>query len=402
MKFTIYILIALIAGAFAAHLLLAEQGYMMLTVGGYIIEMSLPVLVITLVLIYLLVRLIVYLLRAPGRLGEATARFQQHRKQDRLTRGLLELSEGNYARGERLLTSGGNDDTAVVGYLAAARAAQHQGDLERRNRWLDAASGRSERTDPATLLTKAELQIAEGDTTGAQATVDRLLEKSPGNKRALVFKAELAERDGCWNELMELLPKLRGVVPDERYDELSGKTWKALLSDAEDTETLDALWNSIPRKSRSIPVLATAYASTADRLGQKGDAEKHLRHVLNNNWDPELVRTYGEIEGPDPMKQLQHAESWLDTHGDDPDLLMTASRLCMRNELWGKSRSYLESSIGLRPTAEGYQLYGKLMDRLGESDSASVAFRSGLALATEQTARDIPALTGPIKLGESD
>ena len=67
--------------------------------------------------------------------------------------------------------------------------------------------------------------------------------------------------------------------------------------------------------------------------------------------------------------------------GEDPDLLLTVARLCLRNELWGKARSYLESVLSYRPTPEAYQVYGKLLNQLGESDAAADAYRDGLDLA---------------------
>jgi HemY protein len=68
----------------------------------------------------------------------------------------------------------------------------------------------------------------------------------------------------------------------------------------------------------------------------------------------------------------------------------------MVNELWGKARSYLESSLAIRPRAEAYQLYGRLLARLGEGENAALAYRSGLSLLTEDPALEIPALSPPM------
>ena len=64
----------------------------------------------------------------------------------------------------------------------------------------------------------------------------------------------------------------------------------------------------------------------------------------------------------------------------------------MRNELWGKARSYLETVISLRPTPEAYQDYGRLLNRLGEADAAADAFREGLGLVAEPPRTAIPHL----------
>ncbi len=106
------------------------------------------------------------------------------------------------------------------------------------------------------------------------------------------------------------------------------------------------------------------------------------------------MRLFGLVEGKDASKQLKRVEGWLASHGEDPDLLLAAARLCLRNELWGKARSYLESVIALRPTPEAYQEYGQLLNRLGESADAAQAFRDGLNLVTEAPLPAIPHL-GP-------
>ena len=90
---------------------------------------------------------------------------------------------------------------------------------------------------------------------------------------------------------------------------------------------------------------------------------------------------------------MKKAEGWLSTHSEDPDLLLTAAQLCLRNELWGKARSYLESVISLRPTPEAYQEYGRLLNELGEADAAADAFRQGLGLVTNTPMPAIPHLT---------
>ena len=67
-------------------------------------------------------------------------------------------------------------------------------------------------------------------------------------------------------------------------------------------------------------------------------------------------------------------------------------RQAMRNELWGKARSYLESSIAIRADPEAYHIYGRLLEQLGEREDAAEAFRSGLLLATDQESLRLPIL----------
>ena len=121
-------------------------------------------------------------------------------------------------------------------------------------------------------------------------------------------------------------------------------------------------------------------------LGGGAHAEKELAAALKKEWRAPLVRLFGLVEGPDASRQLKRAEGWLADHPEDPDLLLTAARLCLRNELWGKARSYLETVIALRPTPEAYQVYGRLLTQLGETDAAADAYRDGLGMVAENRA----------------
>ena len=120
--------------------------------------------------------------------------------------------------------------------------------------------------------------------------------------------------------------------------------------------------------------------------------EKELAGILKRQWSGPLVTLFGTVQGKNATKQLAQAESWLGIHADDPDLLLTTARLCLRNELWGKARSYIETVISIRPTPEAYQEYGRLLNRLGEEDAAADAYRTGLGLVSQSPLPALPHL----------
>jgi len=64
MRLSVAAVIAVLLGAFAAHFLLADRGYVLVNFRGYVVEMSVPGLVIVLVLGYLLVRALVAVVEA--------------------------------------------------------------------------------------------------------------------------------------------------------------------------------------------------------------------------------------------------------------------------------------------------------------------------------------------------
>ena len=160
----------------------------------------------------------------------------------------------------------------------------------------------------------------------------------------------------------------------------------------EDGEQISGIWGRAPKALKQDSGLVEAYFMALLRVGQHARAEKELTARLRRHWDGRLVRVYGMISSDNPGKHLKQAEQWLAMHPDDPDMLLCAARLCLKNELWGKARSYLETVIGLRPTPEVYQEYGRLLSRLGEADAAAEAYRTGLGLVSGQPLPAIPHL----------
>ncbi len=119
----------------------------------------------------------------------------------------------------------------------------------------------------------------------------------------------------------------------------------------------------------------------ADYLIQRGAAEKAemlLREILKKTWDDHLAILYGQAAGVDAHKQLAIAENWLKLRPNNAGLLLTLGRLCLRNQLWGKARTYLENSIELEPNAVAYAELANLLERIGERDLAANYYRQGL------------------------
>ena len=115
--------------------------------------------------------------------------------------------------------------------------------------------------------------------------------------------------------------------------------------------------------------------------GQNAAAEKVILRGLKQQWDSGLVRQYGYVEGEQPARQLAQAESWLQAHPEDPQLLLCLGRLCAREQLWGKARDYFESSYRLEHTPEICAELGRLLVALGEPKVAAAYNREGLQLS---------------------
>ena len=383
MKIGIIIVLVLFASAYAAHLLLSDPGYVVINFRGYVIEMSVPVLVLLTAVLFGAVWLIRKIVIAPRRIGEAAGRYRSARSGQKMTRGMIAVAEGNFARGEKMLArAASTSDSPLFNYLQAARAAHLQGQNDRRDEWLRLAYQQIPEAANAVLLTQAEFQLDQGQHEQALATLRRLDENSKDHGHALALMGRLYFRLQDWTALRELLPRIgkHAQVKPETLTEWTIRVHREQLDNAADGEALTAAFKAVPKPQKSDVTLLEAYYTGLMRVGLHDKAEKELVAALKSNWRGPLVRLFGLVEGADSSRQLKRAESWLAAHSEDPDLLLTAARLCLRNELWGKARSYLETVIGLRPSPEVYREYGALLNQLGEADAAADAYRDGLGM----------------------
>ena len=153
----------------------------------------------------------------------------------------------------------------------------------------------------------------------------------------------------------------------------------------QDPKALETAWRKTPRKLKKKNSLIGTYVSEHVRFGGGSDCETVLQRALKRDWDPELVRLFGLVEGRNLKRQLAFAEGCLDRYPEDPHLLLTLGRLCIKNHLWGKARSYLEQSLQILPDPVTCRELATLLEQQGEHEAAGACYREGLNLATGAT-----------------
>jgi HemY protein len=231
--------------------------------------------------------------------------------------------------------------------------------------------------------------LANDELEHARATLNKVLEMTPHNQEALRLKAELCLADEDWEELQQLLPRLgkKSYIHADLLSSWYVLTWCALLEAASDNPAdVRTLWKQLPRYLRDNASLVSARIKALIAEGQADEAEVIMRKALNREWSEELILLYADLDTADRAALLRRAEAWLHQRPEDAALLLTAGRLCVHNELWGKARSYFESSIAIRPSPEAWHELGQLLIKMNHADAASVAFQKGLTLSYGGTA----------------
>lgn len=392
MKGGLYIAAAMIVAGLLANMLLGDPGYVALRFAGRLIEMSAVTFAIALVAAYFVVRLLIRLITARRSWKASQAARRHERARRSLGLGLLELSEGNWETAETTLTRHAREsENPAAHYLTAARAADLQGALQRRDEWLvRALEVSADRRAPA-LIMQAEVLLKHKQLQPALATLEQLEATEEQNARGLLLLARVYRQTGDWQKLQALEPRLRSTrgITAAMADETVAQVHLDRLKDAGtrcDLAELRAAWKETSRSLAKHPEIVIAYARASMACGEHDAAEVALRECLNKQWNEPAILAYGELETDDPLKTLDRAETWLPDHSEDAALLLSCAQLATRAELYGKARSFLETSIAIRPRLEAYQLLAWLMEQMGERERSFKALHDALALAVGRKA----------------
>lgn len=390
MKYLILGLLTLgIAVAITVLVVQTDPGYVLLNYGGWSMETSFNIFALLSVLgfiaLYFTVRLILGAWHLPSRMS-----FWGHNRRAASARkltnqGLIALAEANWSRAEKLLSkSAANSDTPLINYLGAAQAAQKLGFDLRRDDYLTQAYHSMPDAELAVGLTQAEVQISHGQTEQALATLQHLQSISPKHAQVLYLLKKLYEKLQGWDELYALLGELRKghVLSDKVMTKLEYQVHHNRLHNSRTLERLEHNWEDVPKPLRQSPQLLHEYATCLKQMDAEEKADEVVNEYLKKQFDPAVMRLYGQLHGNDANRQLATAEHWLQEHGHHPELLLTLGRIALRNQLWGKARSYLEASLGIKPMAETCCELGNLLQQLGEKEKAADYFRQGLEIAS--------------------
>jgi HemY protein len=365
--------VALLLGGLVGTLVVRDPGYVLISYADMALETSLWFALVVLFAGYCLIRLLSFLFfraaRSGGRMGNWLRGRKDRSARQNTLQGLLLMAQGDWAQARKLLTgSATRADSPLINYLAAARAAHELGDMESRDQLLRQASESTSDSRFAVGLTQAELQKSASQWEQCLATLLRLREEAPRHQQVLRMLVDCYRALGDWQAMLEVLPdaKKQKALSEADCQQLLLEGWTHRFGNT--ASTPQQIWNDVPKELKRDAAVVSAYSAAEIARGDSTRALPVLRAALQHNWDPELVRLYGELQGENPQEQLVVAESWLKERPNDADLLLALGRISMMNQQWPKAREYLEASLRLNRSVDVYAELGRLCSAMGDTD----------------------------------
>lgn len=389
MKLLLFIIVALFASVGVTLLAMENPGYVLIAREPWSVEMPLTLFSVLFVVATLLLALLWRLLVRLWNIPRDVARWRQLRhdrkNQDAIGVGLTYLAEGHWATAEkRLLADLHHNPAPMLNYLAAAYAAQAQGDSEKRDEYLSLAHQSTPDNDLAVSMTKSYLHYLSHQYERALATLTQLRAFAPDHPAALKLLAFVFRELRDWASLANLIASLRKnrALPAGDIDSLEMQAHRELLIlslPAGSVGVLEKAWEVVPQHLRQQPMFINIYARHLLKQQEMDRCAALLHDAIEQRWDDELVYLYGLARSSDPETQLQATETWALSHPDNPWLLLTLGRLAGASKLRAKAVAYLERCVSLRELPEAYTELGALAEQSGQTDKAREYYRRALS-----------------------
>ena len=344
---------------------------------------------------YYFIRILSRLLHFPDYMSQRHSNRKSERAKDALVKGLIEMSEGRFEQAEKILIKqAGSSNTSLLNYLMAARSAQQVAAYDRRDEYLRLAHEATPSADIAIGLTQAELQLSHKQYEQALATLNHLSSVSPKHGYVKKLQARAYQQLEDWDNLGPILEDVRKMKaleePQLEKDEIEAYygMLKGSIKQVDDEKT-NHIWQKTPKRLKENAELIHVYCRFLLKSDKGEEAEVLIRNQLSGSWSDELALLYSNLSVNDYTKQLETAETWLHGQSRNHVLLLVLGKLCLNCQLWGKARSYFESSIGIKPSSEAYLKLAELLDnKMDEHDESQKMYRLGLLNAVDSQSED--------------
>src|SRR5512137_761956 len=386
------LLLAVLA-AVVALILQINAGNVAFLVHPYRIDVSLNLFLVALVVllgaVYWIARAIQKVADFPEQVRLYRARREEIGGQQALVEAVRSLLEGRFARAEN-----------------GARAAHRMQEFERRDEWLHRAEG-DKAVQTARLVTSAEMWTEQRENDSALDAIDRLQGAGARHIHATRIALNANLQSGRWDDALKALRLLekRNALHPVLARKLKHAIYRELmLAQRHDPAALEASWRRLPPADRAVPEIALEGARLLNVAGRGHLAAEVIETALGkspaarDDMAERLLDEYARAQAFPARGQLERAEAWL---AQAPPrgpiraaLLRTAGLICLREQLWGKSKGYLQDSLTEASHPSTFLALARLAETVGDEGEASRNYREA-ALGFANLPAPVPEITAP-------
>ncbi|MFQ6372625.1 heme biosynthesis HemY N-terminal domain-containing protein [Shewanella sp. YIC-542] len=378
----VYLLIIL-AGLCISPFIVGKSGYVYVAFLDWQLETTVTFAIIALVVFYGALQLLEWLLVGLFNLILSSRYLPQRWRRNAARKhtlvGALALAEEDWPTAERAMRKGAEQgELPALNYLAAARAAQHQLNIEARDGYLDKAA-LLPMAQTAVTTTRIRYLLQQGELTQARQLLDALKPDSKSKAPILKLAAELYQLQQDWQSLKLLLPALskRKVFANDALQQLTVKVNVALLEQAANSseQALNKCWHWLSRAEKNADANIAAYARGLDKHNQHDNAVKLLSKHLRKEASSIILETIAQVwqtEDNELLTLLQKLQPKLEKHADYQRCMAT---IYENKRDIAAAITAREALCKLLPKADYWRALGRLQEQLGDNLAALNSYK---------------------------
>ncbi|MGE0742191.1 MAG: heme biosynthesis protein HemY [Hyphomonadaceae bacterium] len=376
-----FILIVAVAAALASwQIITTDPGSVEIKWGDTEVTTSalfgLLLLVVVIAIALPLLRLIMFLMDAPGRIGKASQRARVRRGQEALALGLIAAEAGEFEEARRHADKAEDlIDEPRLALLLQARAAEVAGDTANAER---AYSGMLQNEDTEVLGRKGLMAAAlkRGDRTAARAHAEAALKASKTSIWPFQYAFDLAVQAADWENAIEILDTgdKRKQIEDKVAKRRRAVLMTAQAQRMERDRRADKAAEMAQKAFRMAPAFAPAGAMAARLLVGEGKAER-AASILEEAWEngphPALAHAYRDLTpGESREARAQRMAGLADRRRDSRESKIILAELAMERGDWGGAQAALEDAYRENPSSRICILFAQVARGRGDENAA--------------------------------
>ncbi len=342
-----------------------------------------------------LLRLLMFLMDAPGRIGKSSQRARIRRGQEALALGLIAAEAGEFEDARRHADKAEDlIDEPRLAMLLQARAAEVGGDTAGAER---AYSGMLQHEDTEVLGRKGLMAAAlkRGDRTAARAHAEGALKASKTAAWPFQYAFDLAVQAADWESAIETLDlgDKRKLMEDKVARRRRAVLMAAQAAKLERERRPDKAAELAQKAFRMSPGFAPAGALTARLMAGEGKAERAAA-ILEEAWEngphPALAHAYRDlVQGETREARAERMAALADKRRDSRESRIVLAELAMERGDWGGAQAALEDAYRENPSSRICILFAQVARGRGDENGARTWLAQAAAAPREADWSDL-------------
>ncbi|ANP46154.1 heme biosynthesis HemY N-terminal domain-containing protein [Candidatus Viadribacter manganicus] len=393
------LIIAVLAALVSWQVISTDQGTVEITWFGTEITTSalfgLLVLVLAVAVALPLLRLLMFLMDAPGRLGKVSQRAKVRRGQEALALGLIAAEAGEFEEARRHADKAEDlIDEPRLALLLQARAAEVSGDTAAAER---AYAGMLQNEDTEVLGRKGLMAAAlkRGDRVAARAHAEAALKASKTATWPFQYAFDLAVQQGDWENAIETLDAgdKRKQIEDKVAKRRRAVLMSAQSQKLERERRPDKAAEMAQKAFRMAPAFAPAGAMAARLLVGEGKPERAAA-ILEEAWEngphPALAHAYRDLApGETREARAERMRAFAERRRDSRETKIILAELAMERGDWGGAQAALEDAYRENPSSRICILFAQVARGRGDENAARTWLAQAAAAPREADWSDL-------------